>query len=79
MPRILSVEEIDALLSQPSRRNAKEIRDKAMLELLYATGIRVSELVHLELTDLNLPIGFITCRDGKRTRTIPFGKKGKKR
>ena len=67
MPRILSVEEIDALLSQPSRRNAKEIRDKAMLELLYATGIRVSELVHLELTDLNLPIGFITCRDGKRT------------
>ena len=78
MPRILSVEEIDALLSQPSRRNAKEIRDKAMLELLYATGIRVSELVHLELTDLNLPIGFITCRDGKRTRTIPFGKKAKK-
>lgn len=78
VPRILTVEEIDALLAQPSGRNAKEVRDKAMLELLYATGIRVSELVHLELTDVDLSIGFITCRDGKRTRMIPFGKNAKK-
>lgn len=78
IPRILTVEEIDALLAQPSGRNAKEVRDKAMLELLYATGIRVSELVHLEMADLDMSIGFITCRDGKRTRMIPFGKNAKK-
>ena len=45
-----------------------------MLELLYATGIRVSELIHLKVTDVNLPVGFIVCRDGSKERTIPFGK-----
>lgn len=49
-----------------------------MLELLYATGIRVSELVHLELTDVNLPVGFITCRDDQKERNIPFGRTTKK-
>ena len=51
MPQILSVEEVDLLLRQPSDRTPKGLRDRAMLELLYATGIRVSELIHLEMSD----------------------------
>ncbi|MDO5415974.1 MAG: site-specific tyrosine recombinase [Lachnospiraceae bacterium] len=77
-PTILTVEEIEALMAQPSGRNAKEIRDKAMLELLYATGIRVSELIHLEQRDVNLQVGFITCRDEQKERMVPFGKEAKK-
>lgn len=77
-PTILSVEEVEMLMAQPKGKKPKEIRDKAMLELLYATGIRVSELVHLELTDVNLPVGFITCRDDQKERNIPFGYTTKK-
>lgn len=73
-PMILSVEEVTSLLNQPDGASPKELRDKAMLELLYATGIRVSELIGLRLCDLNLPIGFITCRDEHKERTVPFGK-----
>lgn len=73
-PTILTVAEVDRLLSQPSGNNAKEIRDKAMLELLYATGIRVSELIGLKVNDVNIVVGFITCRSGARERMIPFGK-----
>ena len=73
-PSILSVEDIDRLLEQPSGHTAREVRDRAMLELLYATGIRVSELVSLKTGDLNLTVGFITCRDGKKERTVPFGR-----
>ena len=62
-PTILGVEEVVNLLNQPDGGSPKELRDKAMLELLYATGIRVSELIGLKLEDMNLPIGFITCRD----------------
>lgn len=76
-PVILSVEEVRALLSQPGLVSPKEIRDKAMLELLYATGIRVSELVGLQMQDLNMQIGFITCRDGQKERAVPFGKAAK--
>lgn len=71
-PVILTVDEVTALLNQPCGRTPKEIRDKAMLELLYATGIRVSELTNLKLTDINRSIGFLTCRDSGRDRTIPF-------
>ena len=77
-PVILSVEEVNALLKQPGLTSAKEIRDKAMLELLYATGIRVSELISLRLEDLNMQIGYITCRDGRRERMVPFGKRAGK-
>ena len=77
-PTILTVEEIEALMAQPGGRSAKEIRDKAMLELLYATGIRVSELIHLELQDLNMQVGYITCRDEQKERMVPFGKGTKK-
>ena len=59
VPEILTVEEVDLLLKQPSSDTPKGLRDKAMLEILYATGIRVSELVHLELSDLNLRMGYI--------------------
>lgn len=73
-PVILSVDEIDRFLKQPSGDTPKEMRDKAMLELLYATGMRVSELINLKVTDINLSIGYITCRDEQKERTIPFGK-----
>ena len=74
-PEILSVEETERLMEQPLGDNLKEIRDKAMLELLYATGIRVTELVSLKADDLNLKMGYIVCRDGERERVIPFGER----
>lgn len=78
MPEILSVQEVDLLLQQPSARNLKGIRDKAMLELLYATGIRVSELIHLEIKDVNMSMGYIVCRENEKERIVPFGKTAKK-
>lgn len=76
-PSILTVEEVERLLNQPAGHSPKEIRDKAMLEVLYATGIRVSELIGLKLEDVNVSIGFLTCRDAHKERTVPFGKKAK--
>lgn len=76
-PVILTVDEVNALLQQPSGKTAKEIRDRAMLELLYATGIRVSELTGIKLEDINMTIGFLTCKDSGRDRTIPFGRVAK--
>ena len=73
MPEILSIAEVDLLLRQPKTDTPKGIRDKAMLEMLYATGIRVSELIHLKIQDVNLMMGYITCRDEKERRT---GEKG---
>ena len=70
-PRILTGEEIEFLLEQPDITETKGRRDKAMLETLYATGIRVSELVALDETDVNLATGLITCRNGK-VRIIPI-------
>ena len=75
IPLILSVEEVNRFLEQQDGTSAKEIRDKAMLELLYATGIRVYELIGLKLQDVNLSVGFLICRDGEKERMIPFGKK----
>lgn len=74
VPEILTVEEVDLLLKQPSGNNPKEIRDKAMLELLYATGIRVSELISLMLQDVNLKLSYIRCCSGEKERIIPFEK-----
>ena len=68
MPEILTVEEVDLLLAQPKGNTPKGMRDRAMLELLYATGIRVSELIHLELSDVNLQLGFLTCRESGREK-----------
>ncbi len=70
-PQVLTNKEIELLLSQPSPNDLKGIRDKAMLELLYATGIKVSELVSLDVDDVNLSLSFIKCGNGGKERFIP--------
>ena len=72
-PEILSTEDVVKLLEQPDGDSPKELRDKAMLELLYATGIRVSELISLLESDVNMTMGYIVCRDTHKERVIPFG------
>lgn len=72
-PGILSTSEIIRLLEQPNGDSPKEVRDKAMLELLYATGIRVSELIALRTVDVNMQLGYIVCKDSRKERLIPFG------
>ncbi|MCR4442260.1 MAG: site-specific tyrosine recombinase XerD [Peptococcaceae bacterium] len=74
LPRVLSVEEVDMLLQEPVDANPVSVRDKAMLELLYATGMRVSELVNLDLKQLNLEMSFVRCRGkGDKERIVPLG------
>lgn len=77
VPEILSMVEVVRLLDQPKSNSPKEIRDKAMLELLYATGIRVTELISLKIQDLNIPLGYIVCKDNNKERMIPFGQAAK--
>lgn len=77
IPEILTMDEVIRLLNQPKGDSPKEIRDKAMLELLYATGIRVSELISLKVSDVNLKMGYILCRDSNKERIIPFGREAK--
>lgn len=72
-PNILTLQEVDTLLTQPLEHTDKGIRDKAMLELLYATGIRVTELISLDIEDVNLDLGFIKCSSGVKERVIPIG------
>ena len=72
LPQILSSKEVDLLLEQPECVDAKGYRDRAMLELLYATGIRVSELISLNVSDVNLSAGIITCHGRDRDRAIPL-------
>lgn len=71
-PEILTSKEVVLFLEQPQCVDAKGFRDHAMLELLYATGIRVSELISLNLSDLNLTAGFIHCESKGRERIIPM-------
>lgn len=71
LPQILSGQEIELLLSQPDVKEVKGCRDKAMLELLYATGIRASELVALNVEDINLHTGMLYCNKGRAERLIP--------
>lgn len=78
MPAVLTAAEMNGLLEQPCGNTPKELRDKAMLELLYATGIRVSELISLKVSDVNLKMEYLVCRDGHRERIIPFGSVAKK-
>jgi integrase/recombinase XerD len=73
LPGVLSPEEVERLMDAVQGTSPKELRDKAMLELLYATGIRVSELIHLTLRDVNLKLGYLTCSQSERERVIPFG------
>ena len=72
VPNILTGKEIELLLSQPVCVDAKGYRDKAMLEVMYATGIRVTELINLDVTDVNLELGIIKCAGAKKSRAIPL-------
>jgi len=73
VPNTLTLDEVDTLLSQPLENTNKGARDKAMLELLYATGIRVTELISLNTDDVNLDLGFIKCNNNSKERVIPLG------
>jgi len=72
LPQILTGKEVELLLQQPKVTEMKGCRDKAMLEVLYATGIRVSELIGLNIDDVSLPGSFIRCESGEKTRIIPI-------
>ncbi len=72
LPQILTSKEVELLLDQPQCIDAKGYRDKAMLELLYATGIRVTELIDLNIGDVNLNAGVVRCQSRNRERFIPL-------
>lgn len=76
-PQVLDTQMINRLLEQPDTKSHKGIRDKAILELLYATGIKVSELISIRLSDVNMSARYIICREF-RERIIPFGNSTKK-
>ena len=73
VPSILTSKEVELLLDQPKDIDLKGIRDKAMLEFAYATGMRVSEIVSLNIDDVNLEEGYVTCKNGNKERNIPLG------
>ncbi len=74
LPKFLTVKEVESLLGQPDEENIRGVRDKAMLELLYATGLRVSELIALRVRDVNLEDGFLLCvGKGGKERIVPIG------
>lgn len=76
IPDTLSVNEVEALLAQPAVRSAQGLRDRAILETMYATGMRVSEVAHLKTGDLNLDVGFLRCvGKGNKERVVPLGTK----
>lgn len=76
IPNTLSLNEIEALLNQPNLRTNQGIRDRAILEVIYATGMRVSEVVNMNNDDINLDIGFLRCiGKGNKERIIPLGRK----
>lgn len=77
VPGIMSMDQVVRMLEQPSGNNPKEIRDRAMLELLYATGIRVSELIGLSVHDVDMQSNCILCKDRGKERIIPFGSKAR--
>lgn len=72
IPQILTSGEVELLLSQPVEKEHKGCRDKAMLELLYATGIRVSELISLNMSDVSVEMGYLRCRSNTKERIIPI-------
>lgn len=78
LPEILTQKEIDILLSQPNVSTLRGCRDKAMLELLYATGLRVSELIDLNLDDINLQVNIIVCHSKNTERVVPIYKSAAK-
>ena len=73
IPSVLTSEEVEKLLSQPKDVDLKGTRDKAMLEVAYATGMRVTEIISLDIEDVNIEEGFIHCRSANKQRNIPLG------
>ena len=73
VPSVLTSNEVALLLEQPKNVDLKGTRDKAMLEFAYATGMRVTEIISLNVEDVNLETGYVTCRNGKKERTVPIG------
>nr|WP_320145748.1 site-specific tyrosine recombinase XerD [uncultured Anaeromusa sp.] len=74
LPQVLSVQQVELLLKQPNINLPAGLRDKAMLELLYATGIRVTELITINVNDVNLELGYIKCFGrGAKERVVPLG------
>ena len=72
LPQVLTGKEVELLLAQPTCSNVKGYRDKAMLEVMYATGMRVSELIELDVEDVNLELGVVKCGGDKKSRVIPL-------
>ena len=73
VPSVLTSSEVALLLDQPKDVDLKGTRDKAMLEFAYATGMRVTEIISLNVEDVNLETGYATCKNGKKERTVPMG------
>jgi integrase/recombinase XerD len=73
MPSILTISEVEKVLAAPNAATQKGVRDKAMLEILYATGIRVTELINLNISDINLDLGYVKCC-GSKERIVPIGR-----
>ena len=73
VPSVLTSQEVELLLEQPKNIDLKGIRDKAMLEFAYATGMKVTEIISLDISDVNLPEGYVTCRAKDKARNIPLG------
>ena len=74
LPQILTLNEVDTLLNQPDTSSSKGLRDKAMLELMYATGLKVSELIALNITDADIDFGYLKCINDNDVRIVPLGK-----
>ena len=73
VPSVLTSKEVELLLEQPKNVDLKGTRDKAMLEFAYATGMRVTEIISLDIDDVNLTEGYVVCKNGEKERTIPLG------
>lgn len=73
VPSVLTAKEVELLLSQPKNIDLKGIRDKAMLEFAYATGMRVTEIISLDVTDVNVEESYVVCNSGSKKRNIPLG------
>ena len=73
VPSVLTSQEVELLLEQPKAVDLKGIRDKAMLEFAYATGMRVTEIINLNIDDLNLKEGYVSCKNANKQRNIPLG------
>ncbi len=73
IPSVLTAKEVELLLNQPKDVDLKGIRDKAMLEFAYATGMRVTEIISLNIDDINLDEGYVVCKNANKQRKIPLG------